>query len=162
MFSLTDVVLIVIVLAFALAGFAWGLIQGIGALIGLAAGIFAATNYYSPVAGWLAPVFLGNAVLAKIVAFIAIFTIINRLVGLVFWIINKVFNIIAIIPLIKPINRLAGLILGLIEGILITGVSLHVIAKFGASVPWLAESLGSSRVAHRLVWAVQFFNSFLP
>ncbi|MEK7167845.1 MAG: CvpA family protein [Patescibacteria group bacterium] len=162
MFSLVDVILIVIVLVFALTGFAWGLIQGIGALVGLAAGIFAATNYYFILAGWLTPIFLGNAVLAKIVAFIAIFAIANRLVGLVFWIINKTFNIIAIIPFIKPINRIAGLILGLAEGIIITGVSLYVIAKFGGNIPWLAETLNNSQVAHWLVSATQFLNSFLP
>ena len=161
-FSLVDVILIAIILVFALAGFAWGLIQGIGALIGLAAGIFVAASYYLLAAGWLTPVFLGNAILAKIVAFIAIFAVINRLVGLVFWIINKVFNLIAVIPLVKPVNRAAGLILGLIEGILITGVSLYVIAKFGAGIPWLVQLLNGSQTARWLVWAVQFLNSFLP
>lgn len=161
-FSFTDVILIVIILIFALAGFAWGLIQGIGALIGLAAGIFAAFNYYLPIADWLAPIFFGHAVLAKIVAFIAIFVIINRLIGLLFWVINKVFNIIAIIPLIKPINRVAGLVLGLIEGILIVGVSLYVIAKFGSDIPWLIKALNASQIAHWLVWSAQLLNSFLP
>ena len=68
-FSLTDVILIVIILIFALTGFIWGLIHGIGALIGLAAGIFVAFSYYLPVADWLTPIFLGNSVLAKIVSF---------------------------------------------------------------------------------------------
>ncbi len=161
-FTLADVILIALILVFVMIGFVMGLIGAIGALVGLVAGIWVANNFYLPVADWLAPHILGNVGLAKSIAFIAIFLIVNRLVALVFWLVNKIFDIISIIPFLKTINRVGGMFLGLVEGVLILGTGIYAIAKFAGSTEWLITALNASRVAHFLVLATQIFTNLLP
>lgn len=161
-FTLVDVVLIAIIVVFAVVGFMLGLIQGIGALIGLAAGTWVAGQYFLPVGNYLTPLFLGHAVLAKIISFLLIFILINRLVGFVFWLIEKAFHIISIIPFLKSINKLGGVILGLIEGILFLGIIIFVIAKIAPDLALVKDHLNTSQVAHWVVLAATYINNLLP
>lgn len=161
-FTLTDVILIVILAIFVIGGFVLGLIQAIGALVGLVFGAWVAANSYLPVADWLTPIILGHSGTAKVIAFTVIFILVNRLVGLLFWLINKAFNLISIIPFLKSINRLGGVILGLIEGVLVLGLIIFVIAKFAPDISWLADNLNQSKVAHWLVLATQFLTNLIP
>ena len=161
-FTLADVILIALLLVFAMLGFVMGLIGTIGALVGLVAGIWVANTLYLPVAGWLTPIILGNTGAAKSIAFIGIFIIINRLVALAFWFVNKMFNIISLIPFLKTINRLGGAILGLAEGVLILGVGVYAIAKFAGQVGWLTAALEGSKIAHIFVLTAQIFTKLLP
>ncbi|MFA6918623.1 MAG: CvpA family protein [Patescibacteria group bacterium] len=160
-FTLIDVILIAIILFFGAAGVFFGFIGSVGSLIGLFVGAWAAGRYFSPVADWLTPIMLGHSDIARVVAFIAIFILINRLIGLVFYLVEKMFNIIAIIPFLKSINRLAGLILGLIEGALVMGLVIYALAKFTPAVPWLSDGLNNSMIAHYLVGGVAFLSVWL-
>lgn len=141
-----DLILLIILFMFVGFGYWLGLIQTLGALIGIALGAWLAGLWYEPFGAWLTPIFLGHDTAAKIVAFIILFIIINRLVGFVFWIANKIFNIISIIPFLKTINRLAGAILGLAEGVLVIGTILFVISKYSNN-EWFNEVVGNSEVA---------------
>jgi len=97
------------------------------------------------------------------VAFILIFILINKIIGLIFYLIGKAFNLISIIPFLKSINRLAGLILGLIEGVLVMGLVIYAVAKFAPALPWLSDGLNKSIIAHYLVVVVAFLSTwFLP
>ena len=162
LFTLIDVILIVIVLAFVMLGFFMGLISAVGALIGLVLGTWAAISYYAPLADWLSPYLLGYVGVTKTVAFMAIFLIVNRLMALIFWLVNKVFGLISIIPFLKSINRFGGAILGFIEGVLITGTAIFIIAKFAPDIIWLSQNLNQSKIAHLLVSTTQFLSNFIP
>ncbi len=162
MFTFVDLILVVAIALFTAAGFFFGLIGTIGALIGVAGGAWLAGHYYAPVAKWLSPILLGRQTAANIITFILIFLVANRLFALLFYILNRVFKLFAIIPFFKSINRLAGALLGLIEGILVVGLSVYVIAKLGANIGWLAEALNNSKIAHALVWLTSFLTYFLP
>ncbi len=162
-FTLIDVILIAIVLFFGAGGFFFGFIGTVGSLVGLSLGTWAAGRYFSPVADWLTPIFLGHSDTARVVAFILIFILINKIIGLIFYLIGKVFNLISIIPFLKSINRLAGLILGLIEGALVVGLVIYAVAKFTPALPWLSDGLNKSIIAHYLVAVVAFLSTwFLP
>jgi membrane protein required for colicin V production len=161
-FTLTDVILIIILVIFVILGAVMGLVEAIGALIGVAAGLWVAGNYFSPVADWLTPIVLGHSATAKVIAFLAIFILINRLIAILFWVLNRAFGLISFIPFLKSINRLGGLLLGLVEGVLILGVAIFVVAKFSPDIPWLLNGLNYSRVAHLLVWLTQFLTNLLP
>lgn len=161
-FALVDVILILILFSFIAAGFVFGLIRSIGSLVGLVVGTWAAGHYFMPVTDWLTPIFMGNALTAKFVAFFAIFTIINRLVVLIFHFIDKGFSIMAIIPFMKSINRLGGVILGAIEGVLTVGVALYVISKFVPDSGFVAKTLNDSQIAHYLVMLSKLLTTLLP
>lgn len=162
LFTLVDVILIIIVVGFVMLGFFMGLIAAIGALVGIIVGTWAASSYFLQVADFISPYILGHNGIAKTIAFMAIFFIVNRLSSLVFWLINKGFGLVSIIPFLKSINRIGGAILGLFEGIIITGIAVFVMVKFIDSVPWLIQELNQSKIAHLLVLVTQFLSNFIP
>lgn len=160
LFTLIDVILIVLVAVFAVIGFMMGLIEAIGALIGLILGVFLANAYFMPVADWLNPFLLGHSGTAKTIAFVAIFILINRIFSLVFWLASRIFRFVKFIPFLSSIDKVGGLILGLVEGVLIVGVSIYAVAKFLPPASWLVGALSGSRIAHTLVFLVQFLTGF--
>lgn len=161
-FTLIDIILIAAVLAFAMGGFAFGLIRSFGAIIGLALGSYVASHYFSPLAGWLSPMIGGNAGIANVIAFIFIFTIVNRLTALVFHLINSAYNLAAIIPGMKILNRFGGLALGAIEGVLTAGLLIYVIAKFLPDWDFVTVTLNDSQAAHYLVLWSKYLIILLP
>lgn len=161
-FTLVDVILILILFSFMAAGFVFGLIRSIGSLVGLAIGTWAAGHYFMPLAEWLTPILRGNSSWANIAAFFIVFIIINRLTVLIFHLIDKGFSLLAIVPFMKTINRLGGLCLGIIEGVLITGVAIYIIAKFAPDSSFVVDILNESQLAHGLVAVTQFLTWLLP
>lgn len=162
LFTIVDLILIVFVLIFVITGFMMGLIEAVGALVGVFAGAWVAGHFYLPLATWLTPIFLGHSVAATIVAFIILFTIANRLVVFVFYLLNKIFNFIAIIPFLGSINKIAGAVLGLVEGILVAGLLLYVVSRFAGIIPWVSNNLAGSQVAHVLVRVSGVVIAMLP
>ena len=160
-FTILDLILILIIFCFIAFGFALGLVQVIGALIGVVLGTWAAGMYYEPVGAWLESILLGHGNVARVFAFILIFVVINRLVGLIFWVINKIFHIISIIPFTKFFNRILGAIFGLFEGILVLGLILYFVSRFSISA-WLDAALAGSLVAAWLVWLSSILTPLLP
>ena len=159
--TIFDLVLILIIFCFVAFGFAMGLVQSLGALIGIVLGAFLAGKFYLPVADWLTPIFLGNVNTAKIVAFVIVFTIINRSLGLIFYIINKVFNLISIVPFLKSFNRLLGALFGLVEGVFFLGIILHFVTRLTIAV-WFNEIIASSQVAYFLIFIAKILTPLLP
>ncbi len=147
--NIVDVSLLVLVGGFVLAGFWFGLIHMIGSFVGLAAGAVVGGAFYTPFAKLLVGYVGHNENLAKIVAFVLLFIITTRLVGLVFWLLEKSFKFISVIPFLGTFDRLLGGVLGLVEGTFTLGIAVYFAARF----PITAASdalLRSSQVAHAL------------
>jgi len=159
--TILDLILILIIFFFIFSGFWFGLIHALGALVGTVAGVLVAGQYFEKLAMIIGPIFGSNNNLARIIAFLIIFIVVNRLVGLVFWLINKIFNIIAIIPFLKTINRLAGAILGFLEGAIVLGVVLIMIGKFPFA-GFIIPAVEASSVAKWLISIGKIFAPLLP
>ena len=159
--TILDLILILILFFFTFSGFWFGLIHTLGALVGTIAGVLVAGNYFETAADLISPIFMGNQNLAKIVGFLLIFIIVNRLVGLIFWLINKIFNVIAVIPFLKTINRLAGAVLGFFEGSLVLGVVLIMIGKFPFA-NFIIPAVDASSVAKYLISVGKVLLPLLP
>lgn len=159
--TIFDLILVFLVFLAIAFGFITGLIQAVGGFIGLVLGAWAAGRFYEVVGVWLTPIFLGNSITARIVAFILIFTIVNRLIGLLFWIVGKIFNLVSIIPFTKTINRLLGALFGLAEGVLGLGLSLYFINQV-AIASWMHDIIAASKVAQWLMWASGILVPLLP
>lgn len=157
---LLDIILLIILGGFVLFGLWFGLIHTLGALLGTVVGALIAGHYYLPFADWLGN-FFGHTNTVKIISFIIIFVIANRLIGLIFYIIDKIFKIFSILPFLKTINRLAGAILGFLEGILIIGVSLYVASRYPLG-DWFNNALTNSSVAHWLITVAKIITPLLP
>ncbi|KPJ84693.1 hypothetical protein AMJ57_05705 [Parcubacteria bacterium SG8_24] len=142
--NIVDIILLISLGGFVLAGLWFGVIHMIGTLVGLVVSALVSSRLYEPVAQFLAPFIGDNVNLARVIAFFALFIIINRLVGLIFLLIEKIFKIVAIIPFLKTFNRLLGAVLGLLEGTLVLGLLVHFAAKFPFSEAVTGALQGSS------------------
>jgi uncharacterized membrane protein required for colicin V production len=131
--TFVELALIAVVCGFGIAGFASGLIQAIGSLIGVFVGTAVATRTYATVAGFALPLFGGNEVAASIVSFIVIFLVTGRLIGLIVHLLDKAYKFLAFFPGLKMLNRIGGFVLGLLEGAFIVGVVLNLLIRLPLS-----------------------------
>jgi membrane protein required for colicin V production len=159
--TVLDLILVLILFFFTASGLRFGLIHTLGALVGTVVGVLIAGNYFEEGAELIKGVLLNNVNLARVFAFIIIFVLSSRLVGLVFWIIDRAFKVVSIIPFLKSINRLAGAILGFLEGAVILGIILIFIDKFPFSEAIIPAIDGSS-VAQWLLGYGKILAPLLP
>ena len=159
--TLLDLILVLIVFFFIFSGFWFGFIHTLGSLVGTVAGVLVAGHYFESFSAKLGGLAMGNTGVAKVVAFIIIFLLVSRLVGFVFWLINRLFNIIAKIPLIKSFNRIGGGILGFAEGVIVTGIALVIAGKY-LTATWFMDAVVASSVAQWLLKYGQVLVPLLP
>lgn len=156
-----DLILYILLGAFILYGFWFGLIHVIGGLVGVVLGSIFAGRIYEPIAQWLQPIFGGDPNFLRVISFIIAFVLINRLVGFAFWIVERIFKVISIIPFLKSINRLSGAVLGLVEGIFVLGGIVFIMARFPVISPWQTK-MQQSGVAQYLARTYAVMEPLLP
>ncbi len=155
-----DFILLCILGAFVFFGLIAGLIHSLGALIGIIGGAYVAGHYYDGLANAFQFLFYGNLNLARISIFIILFVIVSRLVGLIFYLFEKVFNVVSIIPFLSSINRLAGAVLGFFEGVLVISGALYVASKY--DLGWFTEQMRASEIAGYFLLAANVITPLLP
>jgi len=121
--SIVDLFLVIIIGAFVAYGAFFGFVHTLGNLVGSVVAILVATRFINPAHEWLGFIF-GQGVFGKIILFIIIFLIITKLVGLVFYLVGKVWSVFKWLPMVGSLDRLLGLVLGFIEGVIVVGVIL--------------------------------------
>lgn len=156
-----DAVLLILLGGFVLYGFWFGLIHTLGGLVGVVVASIFAGRISEPFAVWIQPIAGGNPAVVRIIAFIAAFILITRLVGFMFWIIERIFKIIAVIPFLKTINRLLGAFLGFLEGVFFLGGILFVVAELPLANSW-HEPIKKSETARYLVRTYSIMAPLLP
>ena len=160
-FSYFDLALILIIGGFGLFGLWFGLIHTIGSLVGTIAGVYLAGSYYEPVATWLINTTGWGENFSKVLMFIIVFFVINRLVGLIFWIVDKFLSFFTNLPFIHSIDRLLGLVFGLLEGALGLGIIFYFIGKFPVGVMFMGW-VTTSKVVPSLVKIASILWPLLP
>ena len=155
--AIFDVVLIIILAGFVFYGLFFGLIRTVGSLIGMVGGLWFTIIFYLTVFSWVKNLFFGHELAGKIIVFIVLFTLVNRLIGFIFALLDKTFDLISIIPFLKTINRLTGAALGFIEGGLVLGLILLFISQTSFS-GWLT----GSKVALFLIGFAKTIAPLLP
>lgn len=155
--TIIDIIILIILAGFIFYGLFFGLIRTLGSLIGLVAGLWLTIIFYLTVFGWVKNLFFGHELAGKIIVFIMLFTLLNRLIGFIFALIDQTFNLLSIIPFLKTFNRLAGAVLGFVEGGLILGLILLFISETA-----LAGRLDASKIAPFLISFAKAVTSLLP
>ncbi len=156
--SFFEIVLVIIILYFAFSGFKSGFIRTAGGIFGLLVGVFFASRYYDILAEAWSWLFFGSETVAKVVLFILIFILIDRLFKLAVYFLDKFFNLLKFIPFTKFINKLAGGVFGLVEGVLIVGLFLYIAVRFPISKSLIAV-IKDSDIAGQLL---NFVNILTP
>lgn len=159
--SFFDLVLFIVLGAFVLYGLWFGLIHALGALVGVIAGAFLAGRLFEPLAHAFLWLFGGNINLARIVIFFVIFTIVNRLIGFGFHLLERAFKVLTILPFLSSINRLGGAVLGFLEGSLVLGGALLLATKFPLS-PAFTTALAQSKFSAYLLGVANVIVPLLP
>lgn len=159
--NVVDISILVVLGGFVLAGFWFGAIHMVGSVVGVIVGAVVAGQFHVALAGALAGLVGGNENLAKLIAFAILFILATRLVGLAFWVIEKIFKFIAIIPFLKTFNRLVGAALGLIEGTLAIGLVVWFAAHYPATAGF-GSLLATSPVAKGFYAVGAILSPLLP
>ena len=87
-----ELILLAVILGFGIGGFATGLIQAIGSLVGVLVGTTVATRAYDDIAALALPLFGGNQIAAAVTSFIFLFLLTSRLVAFVVHLIDKAYK----------------------------------------------------------------------
>jgi membrane protein required for colicin V production len=156
-----DIILLIIIGGFALFGLWFGFIHTLGSLIGTVLGIYLASRFYEPFASWVTQVTGWGSNFSRVIMFTIAFVIINRLVGFVFWLLDKGFSLVTHLPFIRSIDRLFGLVLGLLEGTITVGLVIFFIERYPLSQPFM-EKLSGSIVAPFAVGVATILWPLLP
>lgn len=159
--NLFDVILLIGLGGFVLYGLWFGIIHSLGVLVGTIVGAYLAGQYYNAAAVWAQGHVGGSLAVWNVVMFLIVFTLGNRLIGFVFWLIERVFNVLTVIPFLKTINRLAGAILGLVEGVLVLGLTLYVAERYPLGA-WFLKFFPPSQVAQELMRIANILVPLLP
>ncbi len=157
-----DTILLIILAGFVFYGLFFGLIRAVGSLAGVIAGAWLASIFYVDAFELAENLFFGHDTLGKVVTFIVLFTIINRLVCFAFSILDKTYNIISIIPFLKTINRLGGAVFGFLEGGIVVGLVLYITANNFLVGGLISKLLEGSKVAPFLVGFINALKPLLP
>lgn len=160
MFSLPDLILIVLVMGFALFGLFFGLVHAIGSLVGTIVAAIV-SGYLLPVASAWVNVWFPVGPWGNIVLFIILFTVISRLVGFAFWMVDKLLGWFTKLPFISAINRLLGFLFGIVEGVAITGVGIHLLVTYLVGAPFVG-SIASSNVGYWISFLANPLVNLLP
>lgn len=159
--SLFDIVLVIIIAGFSLFGFWFGLIHTLGSLVGTVVGVFLSTRYYGILAGWIIHITGWNENFSNVLAFIITFVIINRLIGLLFFFIDKTLAILTHLPFLSGINRILGAIFGFFEGVVVLGIIFYFINKFPLSADFMAH-VNASAIVPFTVKTASILWPFIP
>lgn len=144
---LVDIILLLFLAGFVFYGLFFGLIRTVGSLLGIVVGAWVASRVYLWVFSLTGSLAFGHENTGKVIAFIVCFTVVNRLIGLVFAILDRTYHLLTFVPFLKTINRLGGLVLGFLEGGLVLGLLLYVSARYVPAGVWAATQMQESSLA---------------
>jgi membrane protein required for colicin V production len=122
-----DIVVIVVVLAFAFIGLRFGLIRAAAITAGLFVGVTLASRHD----GWL-----GQGSCASIVAFIFIVVLVVIVAGIIGHVLQRILRLI----MLGWVDRLAGLVLGTFFGVIFFSAILSAMAKAGVATDAISHS----------------------
>lgn len=157
-----DVVLLIILFGFIFYGLFFGLIRTIGLFVGVIIAFFAASRLYLPASEWLSGFFFGYPNLGRVMVFLLLFGIVNRIIGVLFSLADRLFHIFHLIPFFKTFNRITGAALGFFTGSVFLGAILYVIARYSVLEHWFGQWLIDSRLAPYFLKVIDFLLPYLP
>lgn len=148
-----DFIIIGIIAALGLFGFWCGFIQSIGSLLGTVIGVLFAFRDYQHIAHWVTShTSFTPSNWLNVSVFILLFVVTSHAVGLVFRLINKIFDIFTALPIINTLNNVLGFLLGVFQGIVLVSATLYFISRFPLQ-PIIMEAIEKSQL-------VPFFDGF--
>jgi len=162
MVPIIDVVILLFLAGFVFYGLFFGLIKMVGYLAGMIVGAWVASHFYLVFYEWFKWLFFGHENVGKVISFILVLTIVSRLVGIAFYLIEKIFNLLSTIPFLKSINKLAGAIFGFVEGTFTFGLIIYVASRYAIIDSFIGHQLSVSKISPLLMNLVNILTPLFP
>ena len=159
---LVDIVLLLVLAGFSFYGLFFGLIKTVGSLLGVALGAFVASRAYLLLFSVVKPLAFGHDDWGKLLSFAICFTIVNRLICLIFALLDKTFHLFSLVPFLKTVNRVGGAAFGFIEGGLVLGLVLYIMSKYIPGGEWMLGQIKNSQMTPFLLKFGNFLVPLLP
>lgn len=146
--NLMDIVIVLMLVLSAIAGFQSGLIRSVASLIGLVLGFSIASWNYGYVAAQLSQ-HIQNPALSSAISFCLIALLVMVVVGALGYILKTLIHAVGL----GWLDRLIGLFFGLVSGAVLVTILIVVLAAFYPSTNWLDGSrltryfLGSAHIS---------------
>ena len=157
--SYFDIGLLAVLAGFVFNGLAKGMIRLLGQILGLIIGAYVASHFYLTFYEWGQSMVDWGEGTEKFLSFVILFILTTSLIGVVFIMIEKIFNLVSIIPFTKLINRLLGGALGLLEGALTLGLLLYVASRYA----WIGGIFGANLANSQISpWLIKVSNIMVP
>lgn len=160
--STLDIILVILLSLSLYSGLRKGLIRSLGRIFGIIIGAYVASNFYLLFFDWASSFININESLGKILAFIILFILVTKLIHIIFYLIEKAFNLLAVIPGSKYINNILGGALGLLEGALFLGLIFFVVSRYTPLVGKFGVMIKESVVIPWLNMTVDIILPILP
>ncbi|MFH1404882.1 MAG: CvpA family protein [Patescibacteria group bacterium] len=152
-----NAILIAIIIVFAIIGLMFGFIHTLGSLIGAILGVVISLRIIDPIFDMFGGL-LGTSTFAKIAVFAVLFIIISRLVGLLFYFIEKIFHLV---PFGKALNKLIGFIFGILEGVVVLGAVLYFASTY-IGIASIQEAITNAPLAQQLLSIFGYLKFLIP
>ncbi len=156
-----DLSLAVIIGGFTLFGFWFGFVHTAGSLLGTLAGAYVASRYYEMAAQWLTHITGWQGNTARVIMFVLILFAVSRLIGFLFFIVDKFLSFLTNLPFISSLNRVLGAALGFLEGVMTLGLFLFFVERFPVSEKFMIM-VAESELAPKLRAVADVFIPLLP
>ncbi len=155
--AIVDYAVIVILILFFVKGYKSGFLGMLGWLVGLLVGIWIAGQYYLQVGDWLAQ-YIKTQIIALGLGYIIVLVLVMAIVGIIFWVLNRIFNFL---PVIGFFNKILGGVLGLIEAIIILGIVFWLVVAVPFSNP-VVDSINKAQLRQPIVNMTAVIRGMLP
>lgn len=142
-----DFIIIAIILIYAWIGFKSGVFRTMGGLLGSIVGFVAASVWYEDLGRWFQDSWSWNLDWSYVAAFILVYLVFNQLVGWLFLLLQRMFDVMSILPTLKVANWAGGLILGLFEGLLLASFLVMMLGRYPQVTDGFEVSVNESVLA---------------
>ena len=155
--NIVDYILIVVLVLFFWRGFVRGFIGTLAWLAGLLIGTWLAGQFYVRVGVWLDQ-WIHQQSLSAMVSFVGVLVLSMVLIGLIFAVVNKIFNMI---PVIGYINHFLGGVVGLVEAVFLIGIIFWFVTILPLQNVY-TKAIQEAKLRPPLVTASSALRWFLP
>lgn len=157
--NLIDGAIIIVLLMFIGTNLALGLVHALGAIVGFLLGMLVARYYYLPFAELLEPALLERQGIAKVLAFVIIFFIVQRAFALFVHLVQKV---VRWLPFGGLVDRVGGIVVGFIEGLLVISILAFFLSQYLQPTSRLGQEFATSSFAQAHLVIAQITVPLLP
>ncbi len=137
-----DILFAIIIAGAAYQGYKEGFIKAVSSLLSTVVALYGAGLFYLTGAEWLSDLTGWRMGFCRVVVFIILLILINRLVVFIMYLLDRALKFVAGLPIIRTINRGLGAFCRGLEGIITLSLLIYLIQRFstGAMAGWVTSS----------------------